>query len=340
MMPFLIRVLKARELSIVLFLVGFFILVGSINKEFITGDTIALLIKSSAILLVMAIGQSFVLLTANIDVSVGSTMGLSAAVAGILLTDGYSLWIIVPAVLLTGVIVGLLNGLGIAYGKVPSIIMTLGMLGIIRGTMLLFTEGMWIEDIPNFYKELSGAAFIGISLPVWIAIVLVVVCHLYMTRTKSGRCFYAVGDNEEGAVSVGLPVKRVLVLSFIFSSVSASIAALLFVMNIGFVPNQTGSGMELQVIAAAVLGGVSLTGGIGSVIGAGLGAVFFTVISNSLVYLKIPAYYNDAISGFLLLAIVVGDSQFQTYIRNQSTRINRNRQKGDSKGERQTTTIT
>lgn len=313
-MPLLMRLLKARELSILLLMVVFFIIVGLNNHEFVTGATISLMVKASVILLVMAIGQSFVLFTSNIDVSVGSIMGLSAAVCGILLTSGYHAWMVILAVLFVGTIVGFVNGIGVAFFKVPSIIMTLGMLGIIRGIMLLYTEGMWIEDIPNFYKKLSGLKMLGISLPVWVTIALLLIAHFYLTRTKFGRYFYAVGDNEQGARSVGLPVEKVKVLAFVFSGISASIAGLVFVMNIGFVPNVTGSGMELQVIAAAVLGGVSLTGGLGSVIGAGLGSIFFTVINSSLVYLKIPAYWNDAISGLLLLLIVVGDSKFQKYL--------------------------
>lgn len=320
-MPLLMRLLKARELSILLLMVVFFIIVGLNNHEFVTGATISLMVKASVILLVMAIGQSFVLFTSNIDVSVGSIMGLSAAVCGVLLTSGYNVWIVILSVLLVGTVVGFVNGIGVAYFKVPSIIMTLGMLGIIRGIMLLYTEGMWIEDIPNFYKKLSGLKMLGISLPVWVTIALLLIAHFYLTRTKFGRYFYAVGDNEQGARSVGLPVEKVKVLSFVFSGISASIAGLVFVMNIGFVPNVTGSGMELQVIAAAVLGGVSLTGGLGSVIGAGLGAIFFTVINSSLVYLKIPAYWNDAISGLLLLLIVVGDSKFQKYLIYHSFRM-------------------
>ncbi len=315
-----IRFLKARELSIILLFVAYLLFVTSINPGFFSGNTFSLLIKASVILLVMAIGQSFVLLTSNIDVSVGSIMGLSAAVCGVLLTTGVSLWVVIPAVLLVGAFVGLLNGVGVSYLKVPSIIMTLGMLGIIRGLMLLYTKGMWIENIPNFYKKLANATYLGLNVPVWIALILVVLAHWWLTKTRFGRYFYAVGDNQEGARLVGLPVKKVTVLAFVLSGVSASMAGLVFVMNIGFVPNQTGTGMELQVIAAAVLGGVSLTGGLGTVIGAGLGAIFLTTITNSLIFLKVPAYFNNAIFGLLLLIIVVGDSKFQSFVKKQSAR--------------------
>jgi AI-2 transport system permease protein len=313
-----LKILKTRELSIVLIMIVYILLVGSINQDFVTSDTLSLLVKASVILLVMSIGQSFVLFTSNIDVSVGSIMGLSAAVCGVLLTSGYNIWIVIIIVLLAGAFIGFVNGIGISYFKIPSIIMTLGMLGIIRGSMLIYTKGMWIEDIPNFYKKLSGVKLLGLTLPVWIAVILLIFSHFILTKTKFGRYFYAVGDNADGARLVGISVEKVQVLAFVLSGISAAIAGMFFVMNIGFVPNQTGSGIELQVIAAAVLGGVSLTGGLGTVFGAGLGAIFFTVINHSLIYLKIPAYYNNAVSGLLLLLIVVGDSKFKTYLKNKT----------------------
>lgn len=316
----MIRILKTRESSIILLMMAYILFIGSFNQDFITGDSISLLIKASVILLIMAVGQSFVLLTSNIDVSVGSVMGISAAVCGVLLTSGVQVWLAVPAVVLIGAGIGLLNGFGVAYLKIPSIIMTLGMLGIVRGCMLLYTKGMWIEDIPNYYKKLSGLKLLGLTLPFWIAVILLLAAHVALKKTRFGQYFYAVGDNFEGARLVGIPVKKVKMLAFILSGMSASIAGLFFVMNIGFVPNQTGSGIELQVIAAAVLGGVSLSGGLGSVFGAGLGAVFFTIINSSLIYLKIPAYYNNAVSGLLLLAIVIGDSKLQRYLKNSAFR--------------------
>jgi AI-2 transport system permease protein len=318
MSPLFFRLLKARELSIVLLLFAYILFVSSINTDFFSRDSFSLLIKASVILLVLAVGQSFVLFTSNIDVSVGSIMGLSAAVCGVLLTSGVQLWIVLPVVLFVGSLVGLVNGIGVSHLKVPSIIMTLGMLGVIRGMMLIYTKGMWIENIPNYYKKLANLKFMGINLSVWIVLLLLVLAHIWLTKSRFGRYFFAVGDNRDGASLVGIPVQKITVLAFILSGVSAAIAGLIFVMNIGFVPNQTGTGLELQVIAAAVLGGVSLTGGLGTVIGAGLGALFLTTITNSLIYLKIPAYWNNGIFGLLLLLIVIGDSKFQSIIKSQS----------------------
>ena len=310
------KVMKAREVSIIILIIAFIGIVGAINSKFVTGNSLILLVSSSIILLILAVGQSFVLLTAEIDVSVGSTMGISAAVCGLLLTNGVSGWIAAIAVLFVGVLAGLFNGIGVAYLKIPAIIMTLGTLGILRGLMIILTGGEWIEDIPNYFKKLSGADFIGLPLPIWIGLIILIAAFLVLKLTKFGRYFYAVGDNADGARLIGIPVSRIRVSAFVLSGLSASIAGIIFVMNIGFVPNQTGNGMELQVIAAAVLGGVSLNGGLGTVLGAGLGAIFLTAINSSLIYLKIPAYWNNAISGFLLLIIVISDSRFQSFLKN------------------------
>ncbi|MBS4213880.1 ABC transporter permease subunit [Neobacillus rhizophilus] len=315
-MNLLSKIMKQREISIVVLIVVFIAIVGMVNSKFVTGKSLLLLVESAIILLILAVGQSFVLLTREIDVSVGATMGLSAAVCGLLLTSGVSGWVSALAVLAVGVLAGLFNGLGVAYLRIPAIIMTLGTLGILRGFMIILTGGKWIEDIPNYFKKLSGTDFIGLPLPVWIGLVILVAAYLVLRLTKFGRYFYAVGDNADGARLIGIPVSKVRVLAFVLSGLSASVAGLIFVINIGFVPNQTGSGMELQVIAAAVLGGVSLNGGLGTVLGAGLGAIFLTAINSSLIYLKIPAYWNNAISGFLLLVIVISDSRFQSFLAN------------------------
>ena len=176
--------------------------------------------------------------------------------------------------------------------------MTLGMLGIIRGTMLIFTGGKWIEDIPNDFKQLSSIIILGLPITVWFVLIILLLLYFFLRKVPLGRYFYAVGDNEDGARLIGIPVNKVKIYAFMISGISAALAGCIFVMNIGFVPNQTGTGLELQVIAAAVLGGIHLKGGTGSLFGAALGALFLETISSSLVFLKIPAFWNNAISGF------------------------------------------
>ncbi|MGH1299860.1 ABC transporter permease subunit [Bacillus pretiosus] len=299
---------KMHETSIILLLLIYIAIVGMINPSFVQLNSLSLMMKSSVILVVLAIGQSFVLFTKNIDVSVGSIMGLSAAVCGMLLSDGYNAFLSITAAILLGAIIGFANGIGVAKFRVPAIIMTLGMLGVIRGAMLIFTGGKWIEDIPNDFKQLSSIIILGLPIIVWLVLIILLLLYLFLRKVPVGRYFYAVGDNEDGARLIGIPVNKVKIYAFIISGISAALAGCIFVLNIGFVPNQTGTGIELQVIAAAVLGGIHLKGGTGSIVGAALGAVFLEAISSSLVFLKIPAFWNNAISGFLLLVIVILDS--------------------------------
>ncbi|MED0960886.1 sugar ABC transporter permease [Bacillus cereus] len=302
------RVFKMHETSIIILLLLYIAFVGVMNPSFVQFSSLSLIMKSSVILVILAIGQSFVLFTKNIDVSVGSSMGLSAAVCGMLLTDGYSTFISIFAAIILGALIGLVNGIGVTKFRVPAIIMTLGMLGIIRGAMLIFTGGKWIEDIPNEYKQISSIMMLGIPITVWAVLIILLLLYFFLMKVQIGRYFYAVGDNEDGARLIGIPVDQVKIFAFIISGISAGLAGCIFVMNIGFVPNQTGTGIELQVIAAAVLGGIHLKGGTGSIFGAALGALFLEVISSSLVFLKIPAFWNSAISGFLLLLIIILDS--------------------------------
>ncbi|WP_166704669.1 ABC transporter permease subunit [Bacillus albus] len=302
------RVYKMHETSIILLLLIYIAIVGMINPSFVQLNSLSLMMKSSVILVVIAIGQSFVLFTKNIDVSVGSIMGLSAAVCGMLLTDGYHAFLSITAAILLGAIIGFANGIGVAKFRVPAIIMTLGMLGVIRGAMLIFTGGKWIEDIPNDFKQMSSIVILGVPIIVWVVLIILLLLYFFLSKVPFGRYFYAVGDNEDGARLIGIPVNTVKIYAFMISGISAALAGCIFVMNIGFVPNQTGTGIELQVIAATVLGGVHLKGGTGSIVGAALGAIFLEAISSSLVFLKIPAFWNNAISGFLLLLIVILDS--------------------------------
>ncbi len=310
-------VLKKREFTLASLLITYFVLIALINPSFISASSISLLLNNSVILLALAVGQSFVIITADIDVSVGSILALSAAVCGTLLNNGINLFLVIIAVLGIGIIAGLINGIGVVGCRIQAIIMTLGTMGILRGTMMIYTGGQWVEGVPNFFKNLALTTFFGISVPVWFSIGLLLVTYLVLRRTRVGRWFYAVGDNLEGARLVGVPVRKIKIAAFTISGLLASVAGLVYVMTIGFVPNTAGSGTELEAIAAAVLGGVGLTGGVGSTIGAGLGALFLVAINISLVYLRIPAYWNDAISGFLLLLIIISDSRIQRFLLNK-----------------------
>ncbi|WP_226036098.1 ABC transporter permease [Aquibacillus saliphilus] len=297
-----------REFRTFLFLIVLFVVVGIVNTDFLSINNIANSLKSSLLYIVLAVGMTFVLLTGNIDISVGGVLGLSAAVSGMILRDGGSFLVAIAVAILIGAVIGLINGLGVTKLKISSFIMTLGMLEITRVVQVIYTDGQWVENLPIEFKQLSQLSFMGMNVLSIIVVVSVILVHLYLSRSRRGRYFAAIGDNEDGAVLLGIPVERYKTLSFVISSVCASLAGLIFATQIGFISTTAGVGIEMTVIAAAVLGGVSLSGGVGSVIGAGIGAIIMISINSALVYMKVPAYWNDAISGSLLIIIVVSDA--------------------------------
>lgn len=301
------RLLQSRELVVALILLGVILLIGFINPSFLKPDSLLAVLNSSLILMLISIGEMFVLLTRGIDVSVGAITGLSAVILGTALNANVPIPMAITLALLVGLAGGLMNATGIIYFKVPPIIMTLGTLGIYRGTMLIITEGSWIEQIPQAYKSLAGSSLGGIKLFIWITLIIVIIVTVLTHRLKQARYFYAVGDNEEGAYLLGIPVKLTKFLAYSLAGLFAGAAAVVFVAQIGVVPMQTGSGQELRAIAANVLGGVNLAGGVGSPVSALVGAIFLNVIDSMLIFLKVPGYWNDAVAGAILLVVVLID---------------------------------
>jgi AI-2 transport system permease protein len=259
-----------------------------------------------------------------LDISVGGTLGLSAAVCGTILRDGGNIFLAVITAILIGAIIGLINGFGVIKLKISSFIITLAILSITRVVQVIFTDGKWVENIPANFKELSKIDIFGINLLSFIVIVGVIFVQLYLSRSRKGRYYNAIGDNADGAISLGIPVNRYIAYSFVISGICASLAGLIFVSQIGFVSTNAGAGIELTVIAACVLGGVSLIGGIGTVVGAALGAIILTSINSALVYMKVPAFWNDTISGSLLIIIVVIDALLAFHANKKAKKIRLN----------------
>lgn len=301
-------IIKLREFRTLIFLILLFIVVGFINSDYLSLQNIDKSLKSSLLYIVLAVGMTFVLLTGNLDISIGGTLGLTAAVCGTILREGGGVFTAAIVAILIGAGIGLINGFGVIKLKISSFIMTLAVLSITRVIQVIYTDGKWVENIPANVKELSIINIFGINLLALIVIIGVILVQVFLSKSSKGRYYNAIGDNVEGAVSLGIPVNRYIAYSFVISGICASLAGLIFVSQIGFVSTNAGAGIELTVIAACVLGGVSLVGGVGTVVGAALGAIILTSINSALVYMKVPAFWNDTISGSLLIIIVVIDA--------------------------------
>ncbi|TDB53581.1 autoinducer 2 ABC transporter permease LsrC [Photorhabdus khanii] len=303
-----------REITALIAILALFGLLGVIDRQYFSLQTVTLIFSSAQILILLAMGATLVMLTRNIDVSVGSITGLCAVIMGMSLNAGFSLPVSCLFTLLLGMCAGLFNGMLVTWLKIPAIVATLGTLGLYRGFMLLLTDGKWIEGLPDELKSLSAPRWLNISPIGWLLMILVLAMAWILAKTAFGRGFYATGDNLQGARQLGVRTNSIRIIAFSVNGVMAALAGIVFASQIGFIPNQTGNGLEMKAIAACVLGGISLLGGTGSVIGAILGAFFLTQINSGLVLLKLPAWWNDFIAGFVLLAVLVFDGRLRCAI--------------------------
>ena len=327
--------LKNRELSAFLAIVVLFAGLVTLNPAYFSLQTLGMIFASSQILCLLALGATLVMLTRNIDVSVGSTVGLSAIAVGVALNSGYGLMTAIAFALAIGALAGAFNGLLVVGLRIPAIVATLGTLGLYRGVMLLWTGGKWIEGLPNSLKALSEPAFIGISPLGWLVLALLLAGGGILSRTAFGRAFYAVGDNLAAARQLGVAVNRTRMLAFTLNGMLAACAGIVFAAQIGFVPNQTGSGLEMKAIAACVLGGISLLGGTGTLLGAFLGAFFLTQIDTVLVLFRLPAWWNDFIAGLVLLGVLVLDGRLRQALARHQRALKYSRfQPGNKGGKR------
>ncbi|EPG4372087.1 autoinducer 2 ABC transporter permease LsrC [Klebsiella variicola] len=327
--------LKNRELSAFFAIVALFVVLVALNPAYFSLQTLAMIFASSQILCLLALGATLVMLTRNIDVSVGSTVGLCAIAVGVALNNGYGLATAIAFALAIGALAGAFNGLLVVGLRIPAIVATLGTLGLYRGVMLLWTGGKWIEGLPDSLKSLSEPAFIGVSTLGWLVLALLLAGGWLLSRTAFGRDFYAVGDNLAAARQLGVAVNRTRMLAFTLNGMLAACAGIVFAAQIGFVPNQTGSGLEMKAIAACVLGGISLLGGTGTLLGAFLGAFFLTQIDTVLVLFRLPAWWNDFIAGLVLLGVLVLDGRLRQALARHQRALKYSRFQPGNKGGKQ-----
>ena len=303
------KLLHSREVTALGFIVVMFLGVGAVNPGFLTSSNILLLFNSSVVYTVVALGIALVIMTGEIDVSVGSILGMAAAVSGSMLRDGKPWPLAIAAALAVGLAVGTVNGFGVTVLRIPSIIMTLGINGIVRGLIYVYTGGRWVENIDPAFKALSQLRIMDGFTYFYIgAAVLAAGMHFLLNRTHKGRYLAAVGDNAGGANLLGIPVDATKWTTFVLCGVMAALGGVIYVSRVGFVTPIAGSGYEMTVIAACVLGGISLSGGVGSLIGAAIGAVIMSSIPRVLVFIGLPSTYDDTITGVMLIVIVVFDA--------------------------------
>jgi ribose transport system permease protein len=278
------------------------------TDTFATERNIFNVTRNFAFVGIIALGMTTVIITGGIDLSVGAVLVLSAMITGMTMAAGYSIWLAITLAIAGSLAVGLFNGIMIAFVGVPPFVVTLGTLSVARSLAMVLSNNKMVYQFGPDHElllALGGGSTFGIPHPVYALAILGVLTSLAYRWTRLGRHIFAVGGNEHAAILTGIPVKRVKILVYMFAAFTAAIAGVLEVGWLGGVTTNLGQGMELNVIAAAVIGGANLAGGIGTAFGAIVGAALIEVIRNSLILLGINTFWQGTFVGsFIIIAVL------------------------------------
>jgi simple sugar transport system permease protein len=294
----------AHVLSIALFLLACCAFFTALNEVFLSPGNLLNLLRQAAPTLIVAVAMTFVITTGGIDLSVGSIIALVNASAALLLQAGWDWPVVCVAMLAFGAGIGAFQGYFVAYQKIPAFIVTLAGLSAIRGIALVLTGGFSILIPPSLFLTIGRGTLFGIPYPAIIGLLVAVLGYVVLTSTLYGRRVCAVGANAEAARRVGMPARRVVASVYVWSGVAAALAALVVAARLGSGSSNAAVGTELDVIAAVVLGGTSLMGGRGTIIGTVLGALTISVISNGLILAHIDAFYTQIVTGAIILVAI------------------------------------
>ena len=303
--------LKLRELPVTVALIVLVLITYAANPLFLGAQGVKDLLLNATIMIILAVGQALVIITRNVDLSVGSILGIVAFATGTLFATvpGVPIIVVFLAGMALGALLGAINGLLVTGAKVPALVITLGTLYIYRGLNNAWAGGTqyFAGDRPDAFGALSVDTVVGFPLITLLAVVVVIIVAVYMMGTRPGRDLYAIGSDPDAAKLFGIPVGRRVFLAFLSNGVLAGLAGVLYASRFNSVGATTGSGMELDVVAAAVVGGVAIFGGSGSVAGAAIGAVLLTTITSALAALRVDKFWQQAIVGVLILAAIIID---------------------------------
>lgn len=301
--------LRKPESGIILILILFVAFATCVNPSFLAGKNVINIFRASGFTLISVVGTALVLITSGLDLSIGSVYALGAVVSGICMT---TLAMPIPIAILMGLIVGLvcgiLNGILIVYANVPPMIATLGMQYIARGVVSVLTKGVPIYPLPDAFINIESTKVFGVvPIIIPISVSLAIAAHFILSKTVFGRSVYAIGGNQEAARISGINIRRVKMIIYMAMGVLAALAGILMASRMGSGEPSTGTGLEMKVICGAVIGGISISGGMGTMFGAVLGAVFMESLTNSLTVLKIDVYWQNVVFGIVMILSVLLD---------------------------------
>lgn len=300
---------KQNEVILLVIVIFLITIAGIINPRFVGLDNIKTMSRDIAILAIGATGIGFVILTGGIDLSVGSIVAVGGVMSGVFIVRyGLPIWLGILLTLIIGVLIGLIHGLFVTKLKMHGFLITLVSMGVARGAMLVVTMGFPITDMPrpfNYFGQ--GFLFGEIPVPVVIYLIILAITYFILRYTYIGRHIYAVGGNMEAARLSGVNVDKRVILSYVISTVCATIVGMIQAGRMTMGHPGAGEGFELTTITAAILGGLSFSGGSGSVLGIAIGAVLIGILQNGMIMLNINPYYHKVVIGLVLLFAISFD---------------------------------
>lgn len=294
----------AQVLAIAAFFASCVVVFSFLTDSFATSGNLLNVVRQAAPLLIVATAMTFVITTGGIDLSVGSTVALINALAAIAIQAGIPWPFAALAMLLAGAAIGLFQGFFIAYQKIPAFIVTLAGLSALRGFALLLTQGYSIPIPASSFNEIGRGWFLGVPMPAAIACLTILAGMITLDMTLYGRRVVAVGANMEAARRAGMPAQRIIASVYVLSGLAAALAGIVIAARLGSGSSNAASGFELDVIAAVVLGGTSLSGGVGTIIGTVLGALTIAVIGNGLILAHVSPFFTQIVTGGIILAAI------------------------------------
>ncbi len=298
----------SRQLGTFLGLVGLCVALSLLTPHFLSVSNLLNVMEQTTINAVIALGMTVVILTAGIDLSVGSLVALAGVVLASALQSGAPMPVAATAGVLVGAACGLVNGGLVTLGRLPPFIATLGMMSVARGAALVYTEGRPISGFDAGFRVLSTGRVLGIPLPVLLTIVVYLAGHLLLTRTRFGRYVYAIGGNEEATRLSGVPVRFHKTMVYVLSGAASGVAAVLLTARLNSAQPIAGIMYELDAIAATVIGGTSLMGGSGTLLGTLIGALIMGVLRNGLNLLGVSSFLQQIVIGAVIIVAVLVDT--------------------------------
>lgn len=296
----------------VIALLTLIVVVSFLNPNFFSVDNLLNILRQTSVNAIIAIGMTFVILIAGIDLSVGSVLALTGALAATLVGLEFPISVVVLLVLIFGCIIGLLNGALVAFGKVQAFMATLITMLLLRGITMIYMGGRPIStgfsDNADIFSEIGTGVWLGIPVPVWLMVILFALGWFLLTQTRIGRYIYALGGNESATALSGINVNKVKLFVFAVSGMLAALAGMIVTSRLGSAQPTAGTGYELDAIAAVVVGGTSLMGGKGRIIGTLIGALIIGFLSNALNLLDVDSYYQLVAKAIVILLAVVLDN--------------------------------